>query len=403
MRAGSSPCSTAHGTNRVSRHRWSIVTCELPPNCGGVGDYTVQVASALAAEGADVTVYTPPRAGSTFEVPHVRLVTLPDQFGRRSRDELDQSLDRASSCVLVQWVPNGFGCRGLNVPWCHWLLHRARRRQTDVRVMFHEPYFYFSWRIERNVLAVGQRLMAGLLARASRQIYVPTDSWHRYLGSLIPPSRPDPITLPIPSTIPRHRPDDRIRSRRAILGLTGCRRIVGHFGTYGTHVAAMLRRRLIALLAAEPAVAAVCIGAGSRSFVRAVLEKNEHLSGRVLAFGRAPGREVAATLAACDLLLQPYPDGVTTRRTSVMAGLFNSCPVLTTSGELTEPIWSSTQAVAMVPAGDPVSFVRAARRLLAERAEQDLLIARGEAAYRTHFDLQHTITQLQRERTGEAA
>ena len=68
-----------------------------------------------------------------------------------------------------------------------WLL-RLRRRGVDVRVMFHEPYFYFSWhRPWRNGLALVQRLMAALLVRAS-SVAVHFDDWRgrdclRPLGS----------------------------------------------------------------------------------------------------------------------------------------------------------------------------------------------------------------------------
>jgi glycosyltransferase involved in cell wall biosynthesis len=219
----------------------------------------------------------------------------------------------------------------------------------------------------------------------------------------MPPAAPAPITLPIPSTIPRHAPDDRIRSRRAILGLTGSRRVVGHFGTFGALIAPMLRVRLQALLSAEPTACAVCIGAGSRSFVREFLDRHPNLSGRVLAFGRTSGMEAAATIAACDLLLQPYPDGVTTRRTSVMAGLLNGCPVVTTAGALTETVWADTRAVAMASVSDVASFVRTTRLLLANTAEQEALGRRGEAVYRKRFAIEHTLTQLQGRLSGEAA
>ena len=140
---------------------WCILTGEYPPGCGGVGDYTVLLAEALAASGAGVSVFRPPATAAAPDVPGVSVVTLPDRFGRASRAELDRVLDGSRMRVLVQYVPNVFGMRGLNVPWCRWLLHRARRRATDVRVMFHEPYFYFSWRRPHwNALAVGQRLMA---------------------------------------------------------------------------------------------------------------------------------------------------------------------------------------------------------------------------------------------------
>ena len=384
--------------------KWSILTGEYPPACGGVGDYTVLLAEALAASGADVSIFTPTPASAAPFLPGVRVVTLPDHFGRASRHELGRTLDESPSRVLVQYVPNAFGMRGLNVPWCWWLLRRARRRGTDVRVMFHEPYFYFSWRRPHwNALALGQRLMASLLLHASREIYVSTDSWRQYLGNLMPSSGPDPITLPIPSTIPRHSPDDRIRSRRAILGLTGCRRVVGHFGTFGPLIAPMLRARLHALLSAEPTACAVCIGDGSRAFVREFLDRYANLSGRVLAFGRTSGMEVAATIAACDLLLQPYPDGVTTRRTSAMAALLNGCPVVTTAGALTEAVWRDTRAVAMAPVSDVASFVRTARLLLADTAEQEALGRRGEAVYRKRFAIEHTLTQLQGRLSGEAA
>jgi glycosyltransferase involved in cell wall biosynthesis len=383
---------------------WCILTGEYPPDCGGVGDYTVLLAEALAASGAGIRVFRPPAASAAPEVPGVTVVTLPDRFGRASRDELDRVLDASRTRVLVQYVPNAFGMRGVNLPWCRWLLHRARKHGTDVRVMFHEPYFYFSWRRPQwNGLAVGQRLMAALLLRASREIYVSTDSWRIYLGNLMTSKSPLPITLPIPSTIPRHAPDDRIRSRRAILSLTGSRRVVGHFGTYGPLIAPMLQERLVALLNAESMTCAVCIGDGSRAFVRELLARHSRLSGRVLAFGRMAGREAAATIAACDLLVQPYPDGVTTRRTSTMAALLNGTPVVTTYGTLTEPIWSTTQAVAMVPVRDTRSFVRTTRLLLANTTEQEALGRRGEAVYRKHFAMEHTVTQLQARLSGEAA
>ena len=72
----------------------------------------------------------------------VDLIALPDTYGRASRRRIAEHVGSRSTIrdVLVQYVPTAYGLKGANVPWCRWLLDLSRRR-TDVRVMFHEPYF----------------------------------------------------------------------------------------------------------------------------------------------------------------------------------------------------------------------------------------------------------------------
>ena len=65
------------------------------------------------------------------------------------------------------------------------------------------------------------------------------------------------------------------------------------------------------------------VGDRSVEFLERVSIGHRDLHSRAWASGRLSRADVAAALRACDLLLQPYPDGVTTRRTSVMAGLAN--------------------------------------------------------------------------------
>jgi glycosyltransferase involved in cell wall biosynthesis len=381
---------------------WTILTGEYPPDCGGVADYTSQVARALAAAGEDVMVVCPPsRFGRSDSA--VRLVTLPDRFGAESRSELDRLLDtRPGTRVLVQYVPNAFGFRGANLAWCRSLKRRVDRDGTDVRVMFHEPYFYFGWnRPQRNALALVQRAMAALLLRTASRVYLSTDAWRAYLRPYASPSTPPFLTLPIPSAIPRCEHPAAGRALRKRLGIDRGR-VIGHFGTYGAHVAPLVRRTLTTLLKEDRAASAICVGAGSDLFVRDLARAHPRLAGRIHPTSRLAPADVALHLTACDLLFQPYPDGVTTRRTSVMAGLANGCPILTTSGPLTEPIWSATSAVAMVSAVDANELHLAARELLADPARLAAIAARGDLAYRSHFALEHTIAVLL-DRRGAAA
>jgi len=371
--------------------RWTILSGELPPHCGGVGDYTSQIAAALATAGDDVVVCVPGSFGAPEPIPRVELVVLPDRFGRHSRAVLDRIQQERRARLLVQYVPNAFGARGSNLAFCRWLGQR-RDVGDSVAVMFHEPYFYFGWRApRRNALALVQRAMAALLLRAADEVYVSTSAWNRYLTPFAPWSAPRPITAPIPSTIPVRA---KLLTRRPT-------KVVGHFGSYGADIAPLLRDTLVRLLESDREVSVLCMGRGSEEFVRE-LSSNGVLSSRLRSTGYVSRGDVASAIAACDLMLQPYPDGVTTRRTTVMAGLANARPVLTTTGALTEAVWHTTRAVAVEPV-DAEALAEAAGALLRNPTRLADLATRGEAAYRAHFAIEHTIAQLRRSRENAAA
>ena len=389
---------------------WTILTCEYPPNCGGVGDYTAQVAAALAEAGDTVTVFCPPRPEPSprdmgASLAGVEVVMLDDVYGSLSRRSIDRRLSRGPSTILVQYVPTGFGLRGANIPWCRWLLDRRRRHGDDVRVMFHEPYFEFTWSpLRQNALAVAERVMARMLLRAASRVYLSTDAWRRNLAPHIAGGRPQPfVTLPIPSTIPKcDRVSDIAERHKRLIGSTATQ-LVGHFGTFGSEIGPMLAAVLTEILADQSTLAAICVGRGSEAFVRSLLDSAPALRGRLHCTGHVPAPDAAVVLSACDLLVQPYPDGVTTRRTSIMAGLVNGRPIVTTTGHLTEPVWADTGAVGLVAARDTGSLVTLARGLLSDEKKRAALAARGEQVYFERFALAHTVRTLRGALEGAAA
>ena len=375
----------------TSAPRWLILTGELPPVCGGVGDYTALLASALAAAGECVTVCSPPGPTEFLPTSGVEVVSLPDHYGSAARAALDRLLDRAPCRVLVQYVPQAFGVHGANLPFCRWLYRRARRGD-DVQVMFHEPYLELSLHPPRALLAILQRAMAATLIRASRRVYVATEAWLPYLHPYAPASM-TVVTLPIPSSIPvvsRSRSLEMLRSELLSSGSS----LVGHFGTYGDHVRPLVAEVLIAVLQRDTNVAAVCAGEGSHEFVRALVRTAPALAPRLHSTGRLPSEDVSLHLQACDVLVQPYPDGVTTRRTTIMAALANGRAVVTTDGRLTEPVWRRTKAAMLVPAGDCAALACAVGRLLDDRHARASLAAQASSIYTAEFAMERTIASL---------
>jgi glycosyltransferase involved in cell wall biosynthesis len=140
----------------------------------------------------------------------------------------------------------------------------------------------------------------------------------------------------------------------------------------------------------------VLAGTGSVQFRHRLIVAYPELAERIHAIGYVQATELAAYLSACDLLIQPYPDGVSSRRTSAMAGLSLGRAIVTTRGHLTEPLWDASKAVLLADVADPRGFVAHVERLLLDCSERQQLGESGRALYRDRFDLRHTIAALRR-------
>jgi glycosyltransferase involved in cell wall biosynthesis len=197
----------------------------------------------------------------------------------------------------------------------------------------------------------------------------------------------------VPSTLPTDVPGaDAAAVRARFLPAGG--HLVGHFGTYGGHVAPLLEGILADLLEGRPDRHALLLGRGGPLFADRLRRRHPDLEGRLHAPGELDAPGVALHLAACDLLLQPFPDGASSRRTSLMAGLAIGAPVLTTEGPLSEPLWRESGAVCLVEARAGSAFREAAERLLRDSALRASLGARARETYRERFAVEHTIARL---------
>jgi glycosyltransferase involved in cell wall biosynthesis len=372
---------------------WHIITGEYPPQPGGVSDYTRSIARGLATSGDRVNVWAPP-APEPADAPDAGVVIrrLPDRFGLRSLRALDAYLDRqtAPRRILVQYVPHAFGCKALNLPFCLWL--RSRRRDS-VWVMFHEVAFPFDIRqgLSRNAMAVVTRRMAALVGRAAEQAFISIPAWEPLLRALTHSSMPI-AWLPVPSGIPVVDAPAAAAAVRA--RVSDGHPLVGHFGTYGALTYPLLENALPHVLTSTDC-RCLLLGRGSEAAAADFLRHHSSFSGRVCGPGSLPPPELSLHIAACDVMVQPYPDGISSRRTSAMAGLAHGRPIVTTDGRLTEPIWRES-GVLLCPVGDARALAGAAGALLRDPVRAARLGAEGSAMYDARFDLRHTIAALHR-------
>ena len=369
---------------------WAIITGEYPPQIGGVSDYTRLVAHGLAEFGDEVHVWAPACSAPALEEGDVHLHRLPGHFGLKALSELSAELKRlpASCRLLVQYVPHAFGWKAMNVAFCLWL---AAWKRQPVWLVYHEVAFPLRWKqpFKHTFLALVTRAMASLLARTSERIYISIPVW----ASLLP-RHISPTWLPIPSTIPTTVSQDAARQVRKRYAPDDAQRLIGHFGTFGPSLAPLLHEIAPGVLVDHPDRVLLLLGKASDLFRKELIARHPQLSGQVVATGILPGDEIAAHLAACDVLVQPYADGVSTRRTTMMAGFALGMPIVTTRGRATEPLWDEFNAAALTPALSADAFIRQVEALLEDPTRLAQLRRNAASLYKKRFSIAITIREL---------
>jgi glycosyltransferase involved in cell wall biosynthesis len=105
----------------------------------------------------------------------------------------------------------------------------------------------------------------------------------------------------------------------------------------------------------------------------------------VVSPGPLEASALAGHIAASDVLLLPYDDGISTRRTTVMAALQHSRAIVGVEGRLTNTtLWRDS--IALTSIADPESFAAEALRLVEDGDARRELGERGRQLYEERFD-----------------
>ncbi len=313
-----------------------------------MSDYTAQLAPALEAAGQPVRVWC-------------------HEFGEFSPRELarvGRELDRCSAPrrILLQWVPHGYGCHSMNVNFCRWIASRPE----PLEIMVHEPGLGFGEAgVRHDAVAAVHRLMTMILLRRAEHVWISIPAWEARMRPYAF-GRKIPFTwLPVPSNIP------------VSTTCTPRSHSVGYFGQYDDHSTKMLNQVLNQLN--KPVL---LMGRGSER----VAHHNAKIAGEL-----AP-RALSEAIQSCETIFHIYPDGVSSRRGTIMASLAHGMAIVTTTGKFTEPVWRESGAVQL--ASDAAGILIQLARLSADSRLRQQLRDRSLAFYNDIFALEKTIHRL---------
>jgi glycosyltransferase involved in cell wall biosynthesis len=93
-------------------------------------------------------------------------------------------------------------------------------------------------------------------------------------------------------------------------------------------------------------------------------------------------------------LLQIYPEGAVGARGTLIAALASGVPVVTTAGEMTEPIFETCGGL-VIADDDPTAIRRSVEDLLTDHSLARRIGSGGRRLYKKYFDIAVTAARLE--------
>lgn len=355
----------------------TIIAAALPPQLGGIGDYSARVAAELART-QDVTVLTGTPLADP--IPGVRIETVFSPDKPSSVNQIAEFIEaNPPDWVLLQFEQFSYGKWGLN-PFLPRAMQQIKRRcpQTRFAWMAHEDFVpIISWKFA--VMTTWQRRQFRALGQAADVIFFSIDPWVQQYRPWFPGKTI--VHLPVGSNMPLagiSRTEARAR-----LGIGDNTLVLGLFGTaHSSRLLHLIRAAVEAAHARNPDVLALYIGPHGD----AVREALHGLP--TLAEGPFPPDEVSRRFAAMDIYLVPITGGVSSRRTSFMTALQHGIPTVSTFGPQTDQMLlaENNRAFMLTDINSPTAFPDAVLSLAQDPARQQALGAQGRRLYDREFD-----------------
>lgn len=356
--------------------RIDLIFPAYPPFPHAIGEYSALLAAALRQEGVAARVicaHEQSVAGAVLKTKvseeFVDGVHVIKGFSLDRPEEMVATIQSDPPAVaILQYCPFSWGKRGR----CPGLLRAWRQLAQECpsvarMTMFHELWTETgSWKA--RLMKVYQKAQAIAVARASHSLCFSCDRWYRKMKQSVPdlPARVIPVGTNIavaPITAAEAKARLGIPDSAPVLGLMG----TGHPSRRFDLVAAAFR----ATVAVYPDARLLYIGPDRRVLAEAFGGEENLRSFAVIADGWADDVETSRRLAAVDLYLCPFSDGVSCRRGSFITGLAHGLVCLSTRTIDTDPVLLEAErgreALHLVDAHDQGGFAQKAVALVEAR------------------------------------
>lgn len=342
----------------------AFLTAEYPPQPGGVGDYTHQLALALRQQGQQVAVLTGPPTSAPGQSSPSSLPGLQDPlvaWDWRCWAATRQALQTFRPAWLhIQYQTGAYGMHpAINL--LPWYLRQTFR--VPIVVTFHDlrqPYLLPKASFLRRWVTLRLAKDANLVITTNAEDAQALQK----LGQI------SSVVIPLASNIAVAPPANYQREVwRAKLGLQPNETLLVYFGLLLRSKGVDLLLEALSHCATLPLRLLLIGGAQDQAFAAEVVAqiKRLELTNRVFCTGYVDAQTVSAHLLAADFAVLPFREGCSLRSGSLLAALSHSLPVLTTFPfTQLDPQLANADLALFVPPADSLALAEAIQHLVQE-------------------------------------
>lgn len=360
----------------------TFLTGEYPPMQGGIADYTAHLARHLRGVGvAPAVLISRKYPGGPAEVEGVPVYPVLSGWGGRCWREIPRFLQTHPTDILhIQYQAAAFDLAG----WVNGLPWYLRLRKSPVKIVttFHDlriPYLFpkagpLRW---QAILALARYSHVVICTNAEDAAVLRGYPWGNHV-----------VEIPLGNNVAVNPPTGYNRQAwRQKLGLAENSLALAYFGFLneskgGEDLIAALARLVEHGVDARLLLVGGEVGdsdprnADYARRVRRLIEERG-LASRIIVTGYVDLSEVSAHLLAADAAVLPYRDGVSFRRTTLLAVLAHGLPVITTFPRVAVPDVADGETMLLAAPQDVGGLADAVLRLTADPALRNRLAENG--------------------------
>lgn len=269
--------------------------------------------------------------------------------------------------VLLQYNPFSYGRWGVAPGLVRDALVLRRRLEVRLSLMVHEAWMPLTG-VKSSLMGCYQRVQLRALLPLADAVLTSHPELARQLGR-------GAVHVPVGSNVTPLALSRREARER--IGVGADELVLVLFGRGHPSRALDYAEGAISAVALEHRVTVLNLGQGAPAV--AVPE-----GVRLRSPGDQTAEELSLGLRAGDLALLPLSDGVSTRRTTMMAALAHALPVLGLDGPNTDPVLR--RQLELTPVGDRDAYAASAAALAADPARRAALGEAGRRLYCEQFD-----------------